>query len=223
MGEQQFGVKVVQILCSLNPFPSAWAVELQAILEDEMQSGDIVSVDVAAGESHFEEESNAHLDLCRAAHDRLGYGVTIHAGEDAGGGGSGVLQSASNVCRAVTDYRAVRIGHGYQAWASAETKKLICKPAVSNALQFNFNNTLNRCGSSCCVLHFECCPSSAVNTGGYPKSAPWSNHPLKRIFEQAKQERLPESESGFSLPVSCGINTDDPSVIDISLADEYLL
>jgi len=228
-GEKLYGVKVVQILCSINHAPQ-WAASLGELLAEEMkrraergsnsvQAGDVVSVDVAAGEAHFESASlgEAHLSLCQTAHDKLGYGVTIHAGEDSGKDPKVALQAAEHVCRAVTDHRAIRIGHGYQAWASDEALGMLCQPCVGNAIKGDPERQ-TRC------LHFECCPSSSVNTGGYAKSAPWTNHPLKRIYKAARAQQ--EGSDGVRKdlpPISCGINTDDPSLFNISLADEYLL
>lgn len=100
---------------------------------------------------------------------QAGFGVTIHAGEDQNTGGL-----ASNVRVAIEGYGATRIGHGYLALADEDVMQLV-----------------QRSGS-----HFECCPSSSYLTGGFaPRPRPWSDHPLRQLYERG---------------ISCSVNTDDP-------------
>ena len=63
---------------------------------------------MAAGEAHFAEATDAPTRRAVLTAKRLGFGVSIHAGEDPNSGGT-----AANVRCAIESYGASRIGHGY--------------------------------------------------------------------------------------------------------------
>ena len=76
----------------------------------------------------------------------------MHAGEDPNSGGT-----AANVRRAVEQYGASRIGHGYAMLDDEAVVELVRSRSV----------------------HVECCPTSSWLTGGFaPKSRPWPEHPV---------------------------------------------
>jgi len=198
-GEQEFGVRVNQILCCICSAP-AWSPDCAKIMR-EVKSGrllpgpgsTVVSIDVAAGEAHYDDDAlgSLHRAACSEVYTELGYNVCVHAGEATGG-------SAEHVRQAVRDYGAIRVGHGYKVLDDVG----LLDRAIPDFLALQ----TDRRGSM--RLHFECCPSSSLSTGGFDKSAPWVEHPLKRLHARG---------------ASCGINTDDPSVIDITLSSEYEL
>lgn len=171
-------------------------------------------------------------------------GITIHAGEATGG-------AAANICKAVDDYSAIRIGHGYKVFDDFDNIIDHCGRAISNRpTPAGEKNKVPK-------LHFEQCPSSSFYTGGFPKTAPWPQHPLRLLYEKitakyafgdkikredrsleevnaAVQSMLLEMDEtnrwdgggilGFvrSLPITVGCNTDDPSVIpDCTLNGEW--
>ena len=146
----------------------------------------IVGVDIAAGEEHFDSDNfphlhHPHLDAFKKAKD-LNVNITMHAGE---------VGKVDYVLRAIDDYGAKRIGHGYRIVDDPEKMAKILKRGV----------------------HFEVCPTSSVETGAWDfdkcqitGKKLWKNHPVKTMIE-----------FGFSV----GLNTDDPSVFDTDLGWQY--
>jgi len=126
--------------------------------------------------------------------------IAIHAGEDT---------SDEHVLKAVQEYDAVRIGHGYRLLDGAKNLTASGKVEVPIYTDKILPAFLNRYAAYQ-DLHFEGCPSSSRRTGGVPfHGTPWSSwakHPIKVLYQ-----------NGFSV----GINTDDPSVLGITLASEW--
>lgn len=159
-GERECEVAVKQILCCINGRPH-WSEELVKIAIEKRKSHDIVGVDIASGEQHFEDKDEfwggahkLHGQAMTIAHD-AGMPITIHAGESGG---------AQNLAKAVDVYKATRIGHGYnvlqddEAYAEARRK-----------------------------LHFEVCPTSSMETGTFANSD-WTSHPMVQFVKDARND-----------------------------------
>merc|ERR1712096_359493 len=58
-------------------------------------------------------------------------------------------------------------------------------------------------------LHFEVCPTSSMETGTF-KDPDWTKHPMVQFVKDAREDGNYPS-----------INTDDPSVFDCDIMDEY--
>jgi len=185
-GEAEFGVTVNQILCSIAWRPE-WAdqtVELAAARQADFPCA-IVGFDVAAGEVHLDKVGHPELHVPQLEAARkarsLGLHVTIHAGEEGG---------APNVLRAVDEYGAERIGHGYSA---ANVPALLAKLVEKG-------------------VHFECCPTSSVETGAWAGAAAdaldWPRHPIRTLIEAG---------------ASVSLNSDDPTVFETTLGEELHL
>jgi adenosine deaminase len=108
-GSSDFGITVHQILCAITWRPD-WAMHVVDLAEKyrhDMPCA-VVGVDIAAGEEHFDQEKypdlfQPHYDMMQRAKS-LRIPITLHAGE---------VGLAENVTKAVHDYGATRIGHGY--------------------------------------------------------------------------------------------------------------
>jgi adenosine deaminase len=160
---------------------------------DAQFSGNVVGVDVAAGEEHFfpdkfPELHKAHVEAMRRCKE-AGLGVTVHAGE---------VTSGSEVRSAVEVYGASRIGHGYRAAEDA------------GALEY-----LRGRG-----VHVEVCPTSSYETGGWTgegaDGADWGAHPIARMAGVR-----PCGGGGRVEGVSVGLNSDDPAVFNTDLNREF--
>ncbi len=95
-----------------------------------------------------------HEEAFQKAKD-LGLNITIHAGE---------VGEIEYVERAVRDYGATRIGHGYRI--------------ASNDKLMDEMKRLN--------IHFEACPTSSLETGGWEiatEEEDWKLHPAVKMFE----------------------------------------
>mmetsp|Transcript_13988 Transcript_13988/g.38676 ORF Transcript_13988/g.38676 Transcript_13988/m.38676 type:complete len:515 (+) Transcript_13988:308-1852(+) len=168
-----------------------------------------VGIDVAAGEEHFDAEKfpdlhKPHYDTIQKA-KQLNIPITMHAGEVP------IRNGLSNLKRAVDEYGAKRIGHGYRVVTSKELMKDMKEKGI----------------------HFEICPTSSVETGGWMYDNPnafadessdetekstessttgaseekdWSAHPCRAM-----------QANGLSL----SLNSDDPAVFHTSLAWQY--
>lgn len=187
-GSADFDITINQILCAITWRPD-WAlhiVDLAAKYRQNMPCG-VVGVDIAAGEEHFDQEQFPHLfqphyDMMQRAKS-LGIPITLHAGE---------VGLAENVSRAVQDYGATRIGHGYRMQAA--TRALLKERDI----------------------HVEVCPTSSAETGGWDYTAPtsdgdpqqrkWHEHPVVDMLRDG---------------LSVSINSDDPAVFDTSLCWQY--
>eukprot|EP00553_Chaetoceros_curvisetus_P001580 CAMPEP_0204628330 /NCGR_PEP_ID=MMETSP0717-20131115/15552_1 /ASSEMBLY_ACC=CAM_ASM_000666 /TAXON_ID=230516 /ORGANISM="Chaetoceros curvisetus" /LENGTH=425 /DNA_ID=CAMNT_0051644881 /DNA_START=22 /DNA_END=1295 /DNA_ORIENTATION=- len=155
-GEEDFGVKVNQILCCIAWRPE-WAKEVIELAHDRRNDFPcaIVGVDIAAGEDHFNEEELPHLytphyEAFQRAQE-LKLNITIHAGE---------VGDSTYIRKAVNEYGATRIGHGY---------RIVHEPHVMEEMK----------GKN---IHFEACPTSSDETGGWKydedKGKDWKEHPV---------------------------------------------
>lgn len=185
LGEKEFGVKVNQILCCIAWRPD-WAQEVVQIAHEKRDDVPcaIVGVDIAAGEEHFDRERFPHLhDSHLKAFQRaqaLGLNVTMHAGE---------IGDAENVSRALNEYGATRIGHGYRIIGDLE-----------------FLKDLSSLG-----VHFEACPTSSVETGG------WDTGRMQNKSQVEKDWKLHPAAVMIKNGLKVGFNSDDPAVFNTSL------
>ena len=187
-GEAEHHLMIRQILCCLDFLPHVSA-DIARLLREVGRDCGCVAIDVAGGEGHFSTapDANACMQAVLEA-KREGFGCTIHAGEDVNTGGT-----ASNVRRAIEDYGATRIGHGYQVLTDNAIVQLAKAPM--NASKWG--------------VHFECCPTSSFLTGGFgPRPRPWADHPLRHMYAEG---------------LSCSVNSDDPLFCGICLDDEFEL
>lgn len=108
---------VNQILCCVDGMPDISPEVAELAIKFKGHEGGVVGVDVACGEFSFTTDDakhiaafNTHQAALRKAKE-AGLGVTVHAGES----GSG-----ANVVRALEQYGADRIGHGYSIFSHEE-------------------------------------------------------------------------------------------------------
>lgn len=160
-GCSHFGIVVNQIISSINWRPD-WAqqsLDLALKYRNDHPCG-VVGIDVASGEEHF--DSKAYPDLHEPHRQMMldakkeNFPLTVHAGEIPS------IEAAYNVQKAVEEYNAKRIGHGYRVIESPEVMACV-----------RDNN-----------VHFEVCPTSSVETGGwlYDKRD-WQKHPCLTMHE----------------------------------------
>ncbi|GKY95171.1 hypothetical protein MPSEU_000480600 [Mayamaea pseudoterrestris] len=162
-GCQKFTITVNQIFCALTWRPD-WAMPtLDMALEhrkDEICP--VVGIDIAAGEEHFDEDGypelfRPHYEMIQRAKDE-NVSITIHAGEAS-------ENATENVRRAVKEYGAKRIGHGYRIVKSEEIIELVRHDKI----------------------HMEVCPTSSVETGGWECDDPdseWPTHPAMTMKQR---------------------------------------
>ncbi len=109
-----------------------------------------------------------HFEAFQRAQE-LGLNITIHAGE---------VGDSAFVCKAVNEYGATRIGHGYRI---ARDLDVMEKMRLKN-------------------IHFEACPTSSVETGGWnygkEDDKDWRKHPAVDMLRYG---------------LNVGINSDDPA------------
>ena len=190
-GQEQYKVRVNQILCCITWRPD-WADDVVEIANERRNDAPcaVVGVDVAAGEEHFDSSAFSHLHephvkALQRAKD-LGLSITMHAGEVAAG---------ENVLSAINTYHATRIGHGYR---------------IAVALGSNTNDSVLLDELKRRRIHFEVCPTSSVETGGWDydetREKNWEEHPLVLMMMNG---------------LNVGLNSDDPAVFDTSLTFQY--
>eukprot|EP00934_Nitzschia_sp_Nitz4_P009316 Nitzschia sp. Nitz4//scaffold119_size111653//1814//3243//NITZ4_004171-RA/size111653-snap-gene-0.69-mRNA-1//-1//CDS//3329533779//9306//frame0 len=155
-GCQEFDVIVTQILCAID-FQPQWASDVveMAHLHRNATPCEVVGVDIAAGESHYNPSSpmwKDHYEMCQRAQE-LGLSITLHAGE--------TPESAHNVGTAINSHGASRIGHAYRMVANHE---LLDEVREKN-------------------IHIEICPTSSVETGGWQKTV-WKDHPVNTFRDR---------------------------------------
>ena len=106
-------------------------------------------------QENFTHLHKPHLRAFKRAQE-LGLNVTIHAGE---------VGHSSYIKRAVEEYGASRIGHGYHI---AQNSQLMNDMRQKN-------------------IFFEVCPTSSVETGGWDydnkKGKEWKNHPCISMIQ----------------------------------------
>lgn len=148
---------VNQILCGIawRPDWAASTLDLAAQHRTDFPCA-VVGVDIAAGEEHFDAQNHPdlqgpHYDMAQEAQRRR-VPLTLHAGESTD-------HALENVQRAITEYGACRIGHGYRMVESSAIMDLVRDHNV----------------------HVEVCPTSSVETGGWvydeDGTRDWKKHP----------------------------------------------
>jgi len=182
-GCREHNICIKQILCCLC-FNPEWSDDVVTLCEQYKSSGpcNVVGIDVAAGEQHF--DSGAFPKLYQPTFDAIARArsleipITLHAGENT---------DSSNVHKAVKEYGAKRVGHGYRIVGERGTY------------------------TSFSDVHFECCPTSSYETGGWnddsARDANWTKHPMKEMMT--------------SMNLSVSINSDDPTVFATDISEEY--
>jgi adenosine deaminase len=160
-GSHKFGITINQIMCGIT-WRADWAlptVELANKYRDDYPCA-VVGVDIAAGEEHFDQEEHpelyqSHYDMIQRAKE-LGLSITLHAGE------MNNDKAVENVKRAINEYGATRIGHGYRMVENLELMKEVKEKCV----------------------HIEVCPTSSVETGGWMyKEKNWKEHPVRYFLK----------------------------------------
>jgi adenosine deaminase len=148
---------VNQILCGIAWRPD-WAMSTLDMVAKHRNDYPcaVVGVDIAAGEEHFDEQNHPdlygpHYEMAQEA-KKNHIPLTLHAGE-------ATEHALENIRRAITEYGARRIGHGYRMVESLAIMELV-----------RDNN-----------VHVEVCPTSSVETGGWvydnDGTRDWREHP----------------------------------------------
>lgn len=153
-GVKQFDIVVNQILCAITWRPD-WAEPTLDLVLKHLNDYPCatVGIDVAAGEEHFDPNSfpelyQPHFNMIQRAKE-MKVPITLHAGE-------ATEFARENVRRAIIEYGASRIGHGYRMVDSMELMHFVRN-------------------SEC---HVEVCPTSSNETGGWVYNEKrWSEHP----------------------------------------------
>jgi adenosine deaminase len=123
----------------------------------------VVGVDIAAGEEHFDAKNypDLHGPFFAMAQEatKRNMPLTLHAGEMTS------ENAVDNVRRAVVEYGARRIGHGYRMTESLAIMDVVRSHDV----------------------HVEVCPTSSVETGGWMyddenANRDWKNHPTTTML-----------------------------------------
>jgi adenosine deaminase len=168
-------IVINQILCAITWQPD-WAddvVNLALKFKDNFPCA-VVGIDIAAGEEHFDFEHfpslyQPHYDMCQRAKEN-DIPLTIHAGESTNTiknsiSGDNVGTMSTNVRRAIEEYGASRIGHGYRS-------------------VHDIDLLLYAMGKK---IHFEICPTSSVETGGWEfeeDKKDWKQHPAILLYRE---------------------------------------
>mmetsp|Transcript_28858 Transcript_28858/g.44362 ORF Transcript_28858/g.44362 Transcript_28858/m.44362 type:complete len:474 (+) Transcript_28858:180-1601(+) len=181
-GEEDYGIKVNQILSCINWRPD-WANDVVRIAHERRHDTPcaIVAVDIAAGEEHFNKEEFPHLHDPHYRAMKKAKGLNLNVTMHAG-----EVASSSNIRFAVEEYGASRIGHGYH---------VVNDPSLMAEMKKH-------------QVHFEVCPTSSVETGGWvldtkqQDTKNWKEHPSVLMMQNG---------------MNVGFNSDDPAVFDTSL------
>lgn len=154
-----------QILCCIAWRPE-WAMstlEMASLRLDDFPCA-VVGVDIAAGEEHFNSNDypelfRPHFAMAKEAEKRR-IPLTLHAGE-------ATENALENVRRAIVDYGARRIGHGYRMTECETTMALVRDRNI----------------------HVEVCLTSSDETGGWvyqnegKGGRDWKKHPAVTMRE----------------------------------------
>jgi len=194
-GEKEYGIKVNQILCCIAWRPD-WAREVVELARDYKDNYPcaVVGVDIAAGEDHFDQEKLPHLyephyEAFQIAQE-YDLNITIHAGE---------VGDSQFVRKAVNEYGARRIGHGY---------KIACEPDVMEEMRRK-------------NIHFEVCPTSSNETGGWAYDGDGRDNSDNSGECGGKEWKKHPAIDMIRYGLNVGINSDDPAVFDTSLTWQY--
>lgn len=206
-GSHKFNITVNQILCAITWRPD-WAQPTLDLVSEHWHDYPCatVGIDIAAGEEHFDAQNFPHL---HDTHYQVFYNkaqldskykdipVTIHAGE------SPDESSSDNVRRAVEEYGASRIGHGYRVVNDAALMEQLRRDKI----------------------HLEVCPTSSDETGGWVYPPPNSNGDED---DERKQQRKNNKQwmqhpivDMLNAGLSFSFSSDDPAVFHTSLAWQY--
>ena len=152
--------------------------------------------------------------------DELPSGGGIGGGGGGGGGVATRLAGGLAVERAVLEYGAERIGHGYLLFQD------------DGASGFDTETTariVNLCNER--KVHFEVCPTSSFETGGWhgdgAEEGDWKKHPIRKMLSRRTasdaEEDATSPPSFVDIPpgVSLSISSDDPAVFTATLTGEY--
>jgi len=160
-GCRKFSITVNQILCALTWRPD-WAMPTLEMVKKYRNDYPCatVGVDIAAGEEHFNAELHPelfrpHFEMIqRARTDSVP--ITLHAGESTD-------HALDNVRKAIVEYGASRVGHGYRLVQSRQLMKQVKDSKV----------------------HVEICPTSSLETGGwvFQDEKNWREHPCITMKE----------------------------------------
>ncbi|KAF8778506.1 adenosine deaminase-like [Argiope bruennichi] len=145
-GSVDFKITVRSILCCFRANPE-WSNDILELCL-EFQNCGVVGIDVAGDEATGLAAPEI-VAVFRAA-ERQGIHRTAHAGE---------AGPAENVCKAVNDMLAERIGHGYHVVDDPDLYAECLEQGI----------------------HFETCPYSSVLTGSVPLTD--AKHPIVRFAE----------------------------------------
>lgn len=188
-----------QILCAITWHPEYAddVVELAIKYRNNYPCA-VVAIDIAAGEEHFNSIQfpnlyTKHYDMCQKA-KLYQIPITLHAGETSMSTNSegNTTDVSSNVKRAIDEYGATRIGHGYHIVHDVELMKYVKEKNI----------------------HFEICPTSSDETGGWDYNSTdnnvkdWSKHPAVILYKDNNITNIT-------------INSDDPAVFHTSLSWQY--
>jgi adenosine deaminase len=156
---------VNQILCAITWRPD-WAASTLNIATKHQYDFPcaVVGVDIAAGEEHFDDQNHPelygpHYAMAQEAKKRH-IPLTLHAGEMT------TVNAVDNVRKAIIEYGACRLGHGYRMTESSTVMDIVRSHNV----------------------HVEVCPTSSVETGGWvyddeTSHRPWKNHPATTMLK----------------------------------------
>lgn len=164
-GCQEFDISVSQILCAICWRPD-WAQSTLDLAERYRNNTPcpVFGVDIAAGEEHFDPKSDlylSHYEMAQMAQQR-NIPMTLHAGES-------TSHALDNVRRAVLEYGAARIGHGYRMVDDPDIMKLVQDHNV----------------------HVEVCLTSSDETGGWVYDTKnWKEHPSLTMLQNGMSVSL---------------------------------
>ena len=190
-GEEKFGIQVNQILCCIAWRPD-WADEIVELANERRNSFPcaVVGVDIAAGEEHFDETAFPNLFNPHYEAFQKAKKLDLNVTLHAG-----EVAHADNISKAVEIYGAQRIGHGYQINDQKELMRQMKDKKI----------------------HFEVCPTSSVETGGWVYDdedvSPVLSSPKKQQKDWKKHPAVTMIDNGINI----GFNSDDPAVFNTSL------
>lgn len=181
-GEREYGITVNQILCCIAWRPE-WADQIVDLAHERKDAFPcaVVGIDIAAGEEHFDQDNFPHLYKPHFKAFQRAKDLNLNVTMHAG-----EVANADNITKAVDLYGAKRIGHGYHI---AHNQQLMDRMSYEN-------------------IHFEVCPTSSVETGGWTYDATpnqtkdWRKHPAVIMMNNG---------------IGISFNSDDPAVFNTSL------
>lgn len=184
-GEKEYGITVNQILCCIAWRPD-WADEIVELAKDRKTDFPcaVVGIDIAAGEEHFDKDN--FPDLYEPHYKAFQKAKTLALNVTMH---AGEVADGENVIKAVDYYGAKRIGHGYRI-------------TQNHKLMERMRNE---------KIHFEVCPTSSIETGGWQiepshEKTDWKKHPVITMMNHG---------------IDFSFNSDDPAVFNTSLTWQF--